>query len=58
MAGGLANKLDARIRAIVPDEFVNDQVMGEFLQTIPLMSIRNENVGLLGARVRAHRMLF
>ena len=43
---------------LAPGLFVQDPVMGEFIgENIPLWIISNDDVGLLGARVRAERLL-
>lgn len=55
VAGGVAPKLLPRIREIFPREFLNDPVNRCMLEAFPLYLVTNEQLGLLGVRVRALR---
>ena len=57
IAGGLAPKLLARLRPVVAAAYVDDGLMGDFIARHPLYVITNEHVGLLGAFVRAKRLI-
>ena len=57
MGGGLAPRLLARIRTVLRDSYLSDPLMGGLINTFPLYAVLDDNVGLLGARVRAYRLL-
>ena len=57
IAGGLAPKLLERVKTVLVESYQSDAVMGDLVATVPLLVVLNEFVGVLGARVRAHRLL-
>lgn len=59
LCGGIPPRIVPLLREMLsPGEFVKDPVMGDFIrENIPLSIILNDDLGLLGARVRAERML-
>ena len=58
LAGGLTPKLLSRIKTVLTAAYrTGDPLMKDVIQTFPLYACLNEHVGLLGARVRAIRML-
>ena len=59
ICGGIPPKILPRIQAkLSPGLFTQDPVMGEFIRdNIPLHLIKNDDVGLLGARIRAEMLL-
>ena len=59
ICGGIPPKILSRIQAkLSPGLFIQDPVMGEFIRdNIPLHLIKNDDVGLLGARIRAEMLL-
>jgi glucokinase len=58
LAGGLTPKLLAKIKTVLTAEYTDgDPLMKDVIRTFPLYACMNEHVGLLGARVRAVRML-
>jgi glucokinase len=59
LCGGIPPRIVPLLKEMLaPGLFVEDPVMGAFLrENIPLWVISNDDVGLLGARVRAERML-
>jgi glucokinase len=57
IAGGLAPKLLPRLREVLVSSYLTDPVMHDLVASFPLYVVTNEFVGLLGATVRAHRLL-
>jgi glucokinase len=58
ITGGIAPQLAAHLRTVLPDLYVQKHsVMGAFVATFPLRLVLNADVGLLGARIRAERLL-
>ena len=58
IAGGIAPRILPMLQAQLPALFVADPVMGEFLRdNVPLLLIKDDDCGLLGARTRAERLL-
>ena len=58
LAGGLTPKLLSRIKTVLTAAYTQgDPLMKDVIQTFPLYACLDEHVGLLGARVRAIRML-
>ena len=56
LAGGLAPKLLPRIKTVLKPAFLTDPIMGDLLAQVPLYVVMNEDVGLVGAKVRALRL--
>ena len=54
IAGGIAPKLRARMGTLVESYCQGDALMGELISTFPLYLCTNDDLGLLGSRVRAH----
>jgi glucokinase len=58
IAGGIAPRILPKLQAELPALFVADPVMGEFIgESFPLLLIKDDDCGLLGARARAERLL-
>lgn len=57
MAGGLAPKLLPRLRDVLVKSYLRDSLMHDLIASFPLHVVKNEFVGVLGALVRAHRLL-
>lgn len=53
VAGGMAPRLLPRLRTVMAQAYGADPVMGALIRTFPLYAVLNDDVGLLGARVRA-----
>lgn len=56
LAGGIAPKLVERL-SVLTDVYLGDALMGDLVASFPLYLCVNESLGLLGARVRAVRLL-
>eukprot|EP00051_Salpingoeca_urceolata_P002495 m.50713 g.50713 ORF g.50713 m.50713 type:complete len:175 (+) comp12172_c0_seq1:78-602(+) len=58
IAGGLAPKLLPKVKTVLTETYLKgDPLMGDLIATVPLRVVRNESVGLLGARVKALQLL-
>lgn len=58
IAGGIAPKLMPRLAEVLVDHYTTgDALMGNVISTFPLLLVTNDDLGLLGARVRAQRLL-
>jgi len=58
IAGGIAPRILPKLQAELPALFLADPVMGEFIgESFPLLLIKDDDCGLLGARARAERLL-
>ena len=57
LAGGIAPRLAKWIKAALHGHFVNDPVMGGFVNKFPISLVTNDDLGLLGARERARRLM-
>ncbi len=57
LGGGLAPKLLSRLKTVLTTAYLDDPVMGGMLSTFPLYAVLNDDVGLLGARVRAVQLV-
>jgi glucokinase len=57
VAGGIPPKLQPRLSEKLPQHYLADKLMGELIGTVPLFLVDNDDLGLLGARVRAQRLL-
>lgn len=57
IAGGIAPKLRGRMATLVEAYTDGDALMGELIATFPLYLVTNDDLGLLGSRVRAQRCL-
>lgn len=58
LAGGLTPRLLPAIREVLVDSYLNgDKLMGNLISGIPLLACKNDAVGMLGAQVRAFRLV-
>lgn len=58
IAGGIAPKILPRLKQLLPELFIKDPVMGQFIaESFPLYIVLNDDCGLLGARIRAERLV-
>ena len=58
LAGGLAPKLLPGIKEHLVEAYTNaDPLMGDLIRQFPLIACKNESVGMIGAKVRAFRLL-
>ena len=57
VAGGFPQRLMSRLAEALPARYVDDPLMGELISTFPLYLVSNDDLSLLGARVRARQLL-
>ena len=57
VAGGIPPKLQPRLAQELPGHYLADKLMGTFISSFPLYLVANDDLGLIGARVRAQRLL-
>ena len=57
VAGGIPPKLQPRIGEKLKEFYLADPLMGDLIQSFPLFIVDYPDLGLLGARVRAQRLL-
>lgn len=59
LCGGIPPRIVSVLReSLAPGLFVADDVMGDFIRThVPLALVTDDDVGLLGARIRAEQLL-
>jgi glucokinase len=57
IAGGIAPKLRDRMHTLVTSYTQGDFLMQELISSFPLYLVTNDDLGLLGSRVRAQRCL-
>ena len=57
VGGGLTPRLLPMLKDALTSSFLTDKVMGDVIRSFPLYAVLDDNVGLLGARVRAFRII-
>jgi glucokinase len=57
LAGGIPPKLMPMIGEKMAEHYLNDSVMAGVISTFPLYLVMNDDLGLLGAKVRAMRLI-